>query len=375
LIKTKYTGVYYRDTQNKDRVHYITYKINGKLKKEKVGTNKEGITAVYASKYRAKKISEHRLGNDAPLHKKDIPTLDIAAKDYLEKIEGKGDTKNSKGRYNNHIKPVFGDRSMDSITTDEIEKFYNKKRKEISLKTKRVYAPKTINDLVDLISIIYNHVNDKFDLKLINPASNKKFKKENPDNDRERYLEAEEIPILFDAINNRKNGKDTVTSKINIFTALSLMTGARLVSVLTITKADVLLKQNRIIIKNHKSNRTYMGYIHPKYKKLIEDRIKDLKPTDYVVSGTSSPGSRSSVNKVLQPILNKLFNDGIPEEDTKRRAVIHTLRHTFASLLAIDGVPIYTISKLMDHSGIEETMKYAKLQPDQGADAVAALPL
>ena len=36
MIKTKFTGVYYRDLQNNDRVFIITYKLNGKFKKEKV---------------------------------------------------------------------------------------------------------------------------------------------------------------------------------------------------------------------------------------------------------------------------------------------------------------------------------------------------
>jgi len=50
--------------------------------------------------------------------------------------------------------------------------------------------------------------------------------------------------------------------------------------------------------------------------------------------------------------------------------VIHTLRHTFASQLAINGTPIFTIQKLMNHSNINMTLRYAKLSPDSGRDFV-----
>ncbi len=81
------------------------------------------------------------------------------------------------------------------------------------------------------------------------------------------------------------------------------------------------------------------------------------------------------MGKMLQPILNKLFNDGLDKADAKRRTVIHTLRHTFASQLAIAGTPIFTIQKLLNHKEIEQTMRYAKLMDDQGAEDVNKLIL
>ena len=45
------------------------------------------------------------------------------------------------------------------------------------------------------------------------------------------------------------------------------------------------------------------------------------------------------------------------------------------SLLAIQGTPIYTIMKLMDHADISQTIRYAKLSPDSGRDNVFDLRL
>ena len=57
------------------------------------------------------------------------------------------------------------------------------------------------------------------------------------------------------------------------------------------------------------------------------------------------------------------------------RVYFHTFRHTFASLLAIKGTPIYTIMKLMDHADINQTIRYAKLSPDSGKDNVFGLDI
>jgi len=75
----------------------------------------------------------------------------------------------------------------------------------------------------------------------------------------------------------------------------------------------------------------------------------------------------------MKTIQDKLFNEGLDTRDSKNRVVTHTLRHTFASHLAINSVPIFTIKELMNHANIEMTMRYAKLAPDSGKSAVQGL--
>ena len=52
---------------------------------------------------------------------------------------------------------------------------------------------------------------------------------------------------------------------------------------------------------------------------------------------------------------------------------IHDLRHMFASWLVMDGVPLYDVSKLLRHSNIRMTEKYAHLAPDHLHDVVSNL--
>ncbi len=53
---------------------------------------------------------------------------------------------------------------------------------------------------------------------------------------------------------------------------------------------------------------------------------------------------------------------------------IHTLRHTFASHLVQNGVPIYDVSKLLGHSDVKMTEVYAHLSPNNLAAAISRLP-
>jgi len=54
-------------------------------------------------------------------------------------------------------------------------------------------------------------------------------------------------------------------------------------------------------------------------------------------------------------------------------AVPHTLCHTYASWLVQNGVDLYTVQKLMGHSTIAMTEKYAHLAPDNLKAAVRVL--
>ena len=51
----------------------------------------------------------------------------------------------------------------------------------------------------------------------------------------------------------------------------------------------------------------------------------------------------------------------------------HTLRHTFASWLVMEGVPLFVVSKLLCHASIQMTERYAHLAPDHLHDAVASI--
>ncbi len=58
----------------------------------------------------------------------------------------------------------------------------------------------------------------------------------------------------------------------------------------------------------------------------------------------------------------------------KLRGSLHTLRHTFASHLAIAGRDLREIRDLMGHDSVKTVEIYAHLRPGAAADAIASLP-
>jgi site-specific recombinase XerD len=52
---------------------------------------------------------------------------------------------------------------------------------------------------------------------------------------------------------------------------------------------------------------------------------------------------------------------------------VHTLRHTFASYLVMQGVDLPTVMKPKVHADVQTTMIYAPLAPDHLSDALNRL--
>jgi len=376
----KYHGVYLNHLANGDISYSFTYKNDlGKLARVTVGKKSNGINEKFTHLRRAEHINKIKNGVDPLQHKKkkNIIKLDDLAKVYFEDkdSENKANIKQLQ-RYNLYfgtVKPTdinskyvnikvnsnssgLGKEDINSITKEDITKL----QKALLRYGK---APKTVNGIIQLLTAIINHNIKEKDLNITNPCNG--IKRLKTDDKRERYLSLEEVKHLVDKVRNH--------TVLYHFVKLALMTGGRLQSILNIQKKDINLNGNSVTIKDLKSGGTYTGFFDDDYKVELAEHIKHLRANDYVVGGDSKQLPSRSLSRWLKPILDKLFNAGLEADDRKNRVVIHTLRHTFASQLAIAGVPILTIKNLMHHADIAQTMRYAKLAPNQGIDAVKEL--
>jgi integrase len=362
----KYTGVYLNHLDDKDITYYITYKDeNKKLKWLKIGKKSQGINENYCNQKRNEIVSKLRLGEDPLAHKKrkNIHTLNSVAQLYFDSFKGtKGSFTDIKSKYGKHLS-YLGDKDILSITTLELEKLQSKLEKD-------GYSPKTNNTIISLFSAIYNLGIKRTLYSNINPASQVKQLK--VDNVRERYLTLDEINELEEYIENHDNFLSH-RELIKLFVKLSLTTGARLMGILSIKKKDIDLSHGSVNINDFKRGNTYKGFLTDTTKELLKERIKKLKTNDYIFTVDGKAFTDRQLQGRLKPIIDKLFNSGLDNDDRKNRAVIHTLRHTFASHLAINGTPIFTIQKLMNHADINQTLRYAKLAPDSGMESVKNL--
>lgn len=302
-------------------------------------------------------LTKQRNGEEAPViaarKKKQILSIEYLAESYFKEKNISGSTLN---HYKVHVLPYFKNYDIDLLDKKDIEKYKHFLNQKITINTKKPLAPKTINNILNILKTI-----GKYSLKndLLKNDFTKYITTCNIDNARERFLTKDEIQILYN-----ETKEDNI---IYLFFKLALNTGARLATILNIHKKDIDFAHNLITLKDFKNNSTYKSFLTDDLKHLLELRTANLSLNDKIF--TTNPEKR------LRAILDELFNEGIDNSDRKNKVVIHTLRHTFASHLAINGTPIFTIQKLMNHKDIKMTMRYAKLAPDSGREAVINLGL
>ena len=373
LNKTSKEGVYTRIlSEGKETTYHITYRIEGKFYKKKLGSNLEGWTVNKASKERAKRIGEGK----APISKiEQLKTFDDIAQDYFISITHKSDYKNTVGRYNNHIKPTLGDIEIRTITVSMIQTLKLKLSKIISNKTGKTLSSKSINDRIDLINTIYNYYNKiNYTNPIQSPATHNLVERYTCDNTRLRFLSKDEYNQLLDAIKNRnantikKNVLQYRTDEMLLYVKLLATTGMRTYSALTLRAKDFDFTAGTIQVKNHKANRIYTSFIHPSIKEELQQICENLNPEYYIFGKKNEPYHRSTINKRLLPIMNKLFNQNVT--DRKEKVVVHSLRHTCGSWLAQKGVSLYVICKLLDHKDVSMTQQYAKFLPESGKEFI-----
>ena len=359
MASKKYTGVRYKILEGNDRSYQIRYKINGRLKEEIIGKKSEGINEAYCHQKRNEAINRSKFGDNAPVvkHKaKNFTSIQMLADRYFSDTVENKTNKQMQGKYNYKIKPYFGKLDAQTVEQSDIIKWKRELAKEL--------APKTVNSYIELLSTIYNH-SIKKGKKLVNPCTGVEKYKVN--NHRQRYLDSHEVEQLKESCRHDQ--------RLLSFVLLSLSTGGRRDTILSIQKKDINLKRRTVELTDFKNNgEVYTGFLEQETLNYLQSiNFENLSPNHYIVGLTLTKVPGKTMSNNLKPVIDKLFNQGLDRKDTTNRAVIHTLRHTFASHLAINGSPILTIKKLMNHHDIEQTMRYAKLAPDSGKEDVFRL--
>ncbi|HUH41986.1 MAG TPA: site-specific integrase [Sulfurimonas sp.] len=354
----KYSGVYLNKLSDGDITYSINYKdIDNKKTWFTVGKKSNGITEIYAYNKRNEFINKIKLGEEPPAvlkrKKKDIVSLDsIAIEHYQSKENHNRNNKLSRRKYEMHISPILGKKDIKSITAEDTQKLQSIKLKE--------FAPKTVNTILGELSVVFNYAIDK-NIIAQNPL--KKVKSLRVDNVRERYLSKEEVSTLLDYTQSDE--------QLHIFMLLALTTGARVGAICKITPRDINFETKTISVLDEKNNEKYTAFLgSEELEKLLKNRVKKLK-LDTAVLRENDANLYDQIKLKARTVLDRLFND--EDIDAKHKVVIHTLRHTFASHLAINGTPIFTIQKLLNHKDIRMTLRYAKLNTNTGRDNVLNL--
>ena len=361
----RFTGVYILKLSNGDISYSIYYKdSNGKNRKEAIGKKSEGITEVYANNKRIERLNQIRLGEDPLAHKKkskfqfkDVWELYVENKALSDAIR-----KDYRGRWAKHMKQDFSE----NVTLEKLRTF----RSRLENANKPLSA-RSIDMMIGMLGSairyyngdpshtnkIHDAVSDlrAYDIDHVDKRTKKQRKIK-----RDRFLTTNEVEILKEEIS-------LMHPELNLFVELALSTGARLGAIHSL-KAKDFSEDKVTLIDEKDGDERYVGYLNTKALATITPLLQNLKPNDPIFSLT-----KIALQKRLQRVLNKLFNEGLSSDDRVNRVVIHSLRHTFASHLVMKGTPLLIVQKLLNHAELETTSRYAHLAPDAGVDAVKEL--
>ena len=362
----KYTGVYYRELEDGDRVFEFTYKdLEGKKKWIKVGLASHNINESFANRKRIETINKLKLDGDEPdFIKKRKPvkkiSLNAIANKYFADYEMRAKPnifKESLFKYQNKVEPYFGKTPVDEITKEAVEKWLKSFKKD--------YKQASINSYHATFKAVVNYGIKEFKEleRVINPLQ--KISMKDPENERERVLSTNEIKHLFECLIHKP--------KAYLYVAVALGTGARPKAIITTQKKDFDIANRTLTFPALKKGKRYpVPLIDSLYKQLIE-ATKDLNADDYIFHPdnpktiTTRPISYEGIKRQIQPLLDELFNQGLDNNDRKHRVTFYTFRHTFAThLVKNPHVNILDVKKLMSHSRLQMTERYAKVELHQG---------
>lgn len=355
---TKFTGVYQLESTQRrydgkpDLCFYITYKLpSGKKVWEKIGWRSEKMTAALASDTRSDRMQQIRLGETAtPIQKRKESGMTfgdawaIFDEKWLPNLKRPDAERMS---YNNYLKPVLEDKLLHMITPLELE----------DLKTslvKKGLAPASVRLILGNIRRVYNKMTE-WDL-YSGPKPMDKVKMPKVDNARDRFLSADEAKTLLAAVKKRSQAWHDIS-------LISLHTGMRLSEVLGLRPQDVDLK-NKLIHLDGKTGRRSVPMnevLSDALERVMEKQINSplLFPSR---KGTQLP-PHSATNSFARAVADAKLNP--PNVDRRHKVVFHTLRHTYCSWLAMEGVPLYVIGEMVGHSSTEMTKRYSHLCPDK----------
>ena len=150
-----------------------------------------------------------------------------------------------------------------------------------------------------------------------------------------------------------------------------LYTGMRVSEIRNLSWDDLDFVGMKIRVRNTesfstKSKKDRTVPLHPKLAELLALRAQvDHSPFVFL---------RTDMKQVDTGTANKKFKEYCNLAGLDSRFHFHSLRHTFASHLAMSGVSLYFIQKILGHRSIETTARtYAHLQPDPLLSAVKVL--
>ena len=254
------------------------------------------------------------------------------------------------GILRNHLVPAFGTTSLREIDTAAVEDY-----KEA--KSAKNLSPKTINNHLAVLGRLLRMARKRGVILVVPDLTPIRVTKHDSD-----FLSFTEAPKLV----------ESAEGQLKTMVQVILHTGLRIGEVRALRWEDVNLEGGRLRIRRNdwygieespKSGRTRNLPLNAEIHQAL--RQHHHQRSAYVLCDKA--GLKLTHNAYVKPLWSACKRAGL------RKITWHVLRHTFASHLAMRGVPMRAIADLMGHSTTYVTELYSHLSPEVQRQAVEVL--
>lgn len=241
-------------------------------------------------------------------------------------------TKDSYYRKAREITEYFG-KPMRQVTTKELREFLMK-----YLREERKVSERSVNYYNSVIRFIYDVVLDK-------PINQKQIPMYKKKRRLPKILSDKELDVFFNACDNYMYK--------TIF-MLIYGSGLRISEATSIRIEDIDSKNMRLFVRNGKGEKE-------RYTVLPKTSLEMLRRC-YKMYQPNHPEGYMFLNREENPLkverLRVFFRRYRRKAGISENFIVHSLRHSFATKLVEEGIPLVQVKELLGHSCIRSTMTY-----------------
>ncbi len=239
--------------------------------------------------------------------------------------------------YSSNLKQflIFMDKPVEDLITEDVRSFLHHL-------IKRKLSTSYINTAYSVCSLFFKSVLKKpFSMEDVPRVKNTKKLPV--------VLSKSEVIAILDATENMKH-------KAILMIAYSA--GLRVSEAINLKVTDIDSSNMQLFVRSGKGDKDRYALLSKKTLLYLREYYKVYQPTEWLFYSALNK-SKALTSRTPQ----KTFRESTLKAGISKPVTIHTLRHSFATHLLINGTNLFTIKTLLGHKSIRSTIIYLHLAP------------
>ena len=189
--------------------------------------------------------------------------------------------------------------------------------------------------------------------------------------DMKRYMQFKRKPHKQPVVLSVEEVSDLLTAvpgpglKFRAALGISYGAGLRAAEVCNLRLADIDSDRMLIHVDHGKNGRDRKAMLSPTLLSLLRDYWKEARPEGWLFPG------KPKINPLSPRQLNRAFASAKDMAGIKKKATLHTLRHSFATHLLEANVDVRVIQVLLGHAKLSTTARYTHVANKTIRDTVS----